>query len=61
MTATGEVDTLSRRYVFLKPYRAPRIGLYLLHLLLHIAPKLVAIFAVIEIRVTKPEDNGADN
>jgi hypothetical protein len=38
MMATGESDTLSRRYAFLEPYRAPHIVLYLLRLILHVAP-----------------------
>jgi hypothetical protein len=62
----GRLDTTAHPVDFsnnalLKPYRAPHIVLYFLHLILHVAPQLVAIFAVIEIHVTDPEDNGADN
>jgi hypothetical protein len=63
--ATGENDTLSRRYVTnsarLKPNRAPHIVVYLLGLKLNIAPKLVAISAVIEIDVPYPEDSDTEN
>jgi hypothetical protein len=60
-----ENDTLSRRYVTnrarLKPNRAPHIVVYLLGLKLNIAPKLVAISAVIEIDVPYPEDSDTEN
>jgi hypothetical protein len=61
MVATGESDTLSRRYTLLKPYRAPHIIVYLLRFNLDIAPQLVAIAAVIEKHVANPEDRGANN
>jgi hypothetical protein len=56
----GHFDTLSRRYILLKPYRAPHIVVYLLRLNLHIAPKLAAISAVKEIHVANPEDSGTN-
>jgi hypothetical protein len=63
--ATGENDKLSRRYVTnsarLKPNRAPHIVVYLSRFDLHVAPKLVAISAVKEIQVAKPEGYGTNN
>jgi hypothetical protein len=61
MTATGEFDTLSRRYAFLKPYRAPHIVVYLLRFNLKIAPKLVAISAMEEKQIADPEDSDTNN
>jgi hypothetical protein len=60
-TATGEFDTLSRRYPLLQSYRAPHIIIYLVSFNLHVAPKLVAISAVKEKHISNPEDSDTDN
>jgi hypothetical protein len=57
----GRTYTLSRRYNPLKPYRAPHIVVYLLSFDLYVAPKLVAISAVIAIDVPNPEDSDTEN
>jgi hypothetical protein len=59
MTATGEVDTLFRRHL-LKFYGAPHLIVYFFGFNLHIAPKLVAVSAVIEINVANPQDCGTN-
>jgi hypothetical protein len=65
MTPTGEFDTLSRRYVsnsaLLQSDRAPYIIVFLLRFNLHVAPKLVAVSAVKEIRVANPKDSDTNN
>jgi hypothetical protein len=61
MTATGEFDTISRRYTLLQSYRAPHIIVDLLSLNLHVAPQLVAISAVKEKHVANPEDSDTNN
>jgi hypothetical protein len=59
--ATGEFDTLSRRYTLLKPYCAPHVVFNLPSFNLHVAPKLVAISVVKDDNVHNSEDSGADN
>jgi hypothetical protein len=59
--ATGEFDTLSRRYPLLQSYRAPQIIVYLVSFNLHIAPKLVAISAMKEKQIADPEDSDTNN
>jgi hypothetical protein len=61
MMATGEVDTLSRCYTLLKPYRTPHIVVDLVSFNLDVAPKLVAISAVIKKHVANPEDSDTEN